>query len=356
MTDFWKADKNTSSSEAVIFGAVVAAVLVVFLIVRVAKKKPSLSKDGRPVSSGSGRFSVFTLFRLAKSAGLNHVQTKMLSFVLKNDSVTDIEKSLQTLDLLDRHFKRAYRTIESSASNDTELQERMAVLFSTRNMLENNTGGSLNSSLQFRENNRVILNFGKEKFQTTVTSSVKDYLAVKCPQNALGTPLAIPRNITLDIVVFTANNKGFSFESRVTGNSASRGAPVLHLAHSNRLKALSQRRFRRKQTDIACNFFFVYVKEGRKKRQRLVLDKKRLTGNIMDISGGGCSIKTTAQVKGGSRIKVEFTRRGNMVAALGQVLRTNRTGVNSIIHIKFLKVSRKSMNVINAHVFGYADE
>jgi len=64
----------------------------------------------------------------------------------------------------------------------------------------------------------------------------------------------------------------------------------------------------------------------------------------------------TAPVQVGARFKIEFVQGDNNVAALGQVLRTNRTGVNTIIHVKFLKVSQKSMNIINAFVYEYAHE
>jgi hypothetical protein len=37
-------------------------------------------------------------------------------------------------------------------------------------------------------------------------------------------------------------------------------------------------------------------------------------------------------------------------------LRTNRTGVNTVMHIKFLKVPRKGLNSINAIVYEYNDE
>jgi len=129
----------------------------------------------------------------------------------------------------------------------------------------------------------------------------------------------------------------------------------LQLAHSKQLKKLSQRRFRRKHAAIPCNFFFVYAESGGKK---LVVDKRRLTGNIMDISAGGCSIRTKMQMSGGTRLKIEFFQgdSGVSVAALGQVLRTNRSGINTIMHIKFLKVPRKSMNTINAFVYEYDDD
>jgi hypothetical protein len=101
----------------------------------------------------------------------------------------------------------------------------------------------------------------------------------------------------------------------------------------------------------------VYVEEGRRREKKLVVDKRRLTGNIMDISIGGCSIKTNILVQTGSRLKIEFIHSDNFnVAVLGQVIRTNRNGISTVMHIKFLKVPRRSLNAINALVYEYADE
>ena len=58
----------------------------------------------------------------------------------------------------------------------------------------------------------------------------------------------------------------------------------------------------------------------------------------------------------GARFKIEFILCDINLAALGQVLRTNRTGVNTIIHIKFLKLTQKSMNVINSFVYEYSQD
>jgi len=63
-----------------------------------------------------------------------------------------------------------------------------------------------------------------------------------------------------------------------------------------------------------------------------------------------------AAVQVGAKFKIEYTQKDISVAALGQVLRTNRAGMNTTIHIKFLKVSQKSMNAINAFVYEYAND
>jgi len=124
------------------------------------------------------------------------------------------------------------------------------------------------------------------------------------------------------------------------------------MAHSSQLRFLSQRRYRRRHVTIASNMYLVYV-EGEGKKQRLIVDKRRVQGNIADISVGGCSMKMMSAVQVGARFKIEFMVGDENVAALGQVLRSNRTGMNTIIHVRFLKVSQKSMNIINAFVYEY---
>jgi hypothetical protein len=86
-----------------------------------------------------------------------------------------------------------------------------------------------------------------------------------------------------------------------------------------------------------------------------VVDKRRCVGSVLDISAGGCSLKTTAAVQVGSRIKINIDYDDNfIISVLGQVLRSNRSGAaGTILHIKFLKVPRRAFNSISALVFGY---
>jgi len=88
----------------------------------------------------------------------------------------------------------------------------------------------------------------------------------------------------------------------------------------------------------------------------MVVDTRKFSGNILDISIGGCSIKSAAPITANQRIKIEFTREDHsIVVALGEVLRINRAGANTIMHVKFLKVPRKSLNSINAMVYDYVN-
>ena len=351
--------KTSSSREAIIFVIGVAAAIAILIIVNVVKKKynvPSLT--GAPAAAQAPRrFSGFTLHRLASNLGLDRNQVKMLDFVFKTDNVADPEQSVNNPALLDQHFRRAYRVIERGSNTDAEAQERLAVLFTTRNILESNAGGgNINSTRQVPDNTSAVLGVEGQSYPLRVLSAKGEHLVVENPQNALGSTVRLTRGAKVTLSFFTKSSRGFSFESRVVGPTETKNGPALQLVHSSQIKRLSQRRFRRRQAVIASNLFLVYAEQGRKGEKRLVVDKRRLTGNILDISIGGCSIKTAAPINSGARLKIECNQGGNTpIAVLGQVLRTNRSGASTIMHIKFLKIPRKSMNAINAFVYEYAD-
>jgi len=325
--------------------------LVIIVVVIIGAKKPS----GKTGGGGGGLFASLAVHRIARNIGLSNDQGNMLVYVFKTDQVVDPEKSIVTPSLLDRHFRRAYRLIETGSSSEAEAQRKLAIFFSTRNALENSSYGGLTSTRQLRDDTIFTINNGKEKIDVHLVSAKGDHLFVETPKNVLGSLIKIPKGTRITILFFTKSNKGFSFETRVVGYSTYNGHPIMQLAHSNQLRFLSQRRYRRRQSVIACSLFLVYV-EGDKKKQRLIVDKRKVQGSIQDISVGGCSMKIMAPIKVGARFKIEFMQGDVNIAALGQVLRSNRTGMNTIIHVKFLKIPLKSMNLINAFVYEYGRE
>jgi len=347
--DLWK--NSITSREILIFAVFAIVIIVAIIVLNKLKRNKSSGKSGY-----TGRiFSGFALRRLMKNTGFTHEQMKMLKFVFKTDDVTDPEKSLITHGLLDRHFKRAYRVINQSSTDEKEIQQKLALLFSTRNLLENSSIGAISSTRQIKDETKLTINSGKDKIVVVVISAKDENLTVETPKNVLGSQIKIAKGAKINALFFTKNNKGYTFETHVTGNSVIRGKPVTLLAHSNQVKYLSQRRYRRRQAAIACFMNLVYI-EGTGKKQRLVIDKRRFTGTITDISVGGCSIKTKAPVQVGARFKIEYAEKDATVAALGQVLRTNKAGMTTVLNIKFLRVTQKSMNHINAYVYEYANE
>jgi len=350
---------QTSLKDILVF-LVIFAGIVILMVIFNSKKGQAVSGASSGLGSGKssgggGIFSIFAFHRVARNLGLDSEQTRMLDYIFKTDQVTDPERSIKNQELLDRHFRRTFRVLDQTQGNEAEVQRRLALLFSTRNIIENSVLDMLNSTRQIKEDTKFTVIYNKDKLYLNVISTKGDYIDVEAPKSVLGSIVKIQKGTRLTIFFFSKNNKGFSFETRVVGYASKDGHPIMQIAHSNHVRFLSQRRFRRRQAAINCILCLVII-EGTGRKQHLIADKRRFQGSITDISVGGCSIRVMNPIKAGAMFKVEFQLCDMNLTALGQILRTNRTGVNTIVHMKFLKVSQKSMNAINSFVYEYANE
>jgi hypothetical protein len=118
------------------------------------------------------------------------------------------------------------------------------------------------------------------------------------------------------------------------------------------------RRFKRKSFSqpVPCNFWevtLVETKEAGKKKSKLVLGAEKFLGQIVDLSVGGCALKTAFSIKAGMRLKLEIANGRTKVLCLGQVIRLNKGAGFIVLHIKFVKVPSMSKNNIYAWVFDY---
>jgi hypothetical protein len=355
---------NTNPVAVIVFFVVLGIVAISALAINISKNgiaAPGLKKAGGPIPR---KFSAFALHKIVAEYRLSKDQAKMLEFVFRNDAGADPEREHGNSALLDKHFKNAYHRIEKNAESEEDAQRNLVNLFSLRNAIESapEPGGSAAGTNRLAENMPAVISTGKDSFPIRIISAKGGTVLVETPRNALGTPVRLPKGARVTLSFFTKSSKGFAYDSRVLGTVDTPRGPELQLSHSGKAKPLAQRRYRRKQTSCACAFYLVYVEAGQdsKKKQspKLVVDKRRFTGAVLDISIGGCSLKTSALIKVGSRLKLEIDYDDeSMISVLGQVLRTNRSGaVGTIVHIKFIKVPRRAFNAINAVVFGYHED
>jgi hypothetical protein len=118
-----------------LFLGIGVVILGFFFINRLNKK--ALAKSGSGGAAGPKRlFSNQDLQNAAKSLGLNAAQTKMLDFVLRIAAVTDAKTDVADPELLDSHFERAYQAIKEGSEAEEDVQNSIALLFSTRNSIE----------------------------------------------------------------------------------------------------------------------------------------------------------------------------------------------------------------------------
>ena len=76
---------------------------------------------------------------------------------------------------------------------------------------------------------------------------------------------------------------------------------------------------------------------------------------IVEVSAGGCSIRSSKVTGKGFLIRVDFeTERGTTVSAYGKVVNIRKDDVYGfMMHIMFTRVSKEHMNRINSYIYEY---
>jgi hypothetical protein len=347
--------KDDNPLEGMILVIAIGAVIVLAIIFQIIRFAVSRSVTGKSKTQVTSRkFKPFAISRISSAYGLNKDQRKLLEFVFRNDEVSEPERVMKNPMLLDRHFKQAYKAIVTNSMTEEDAQERLVKLFTLRNVLDVAAAGS-SSPGHITANTQAILMIGNENYPVKVLSSSGQSVATEIPKTVLGTPIRILKGAKVSIS-FPAN--GFSFDGQFIGTVNTDNGSGLQIVNTGKAKALIKRKSRRKQTNIRCDFFLVLTEEtgtGKKKTSKLVVDSRRFTGAILDLSVGGCSIRTRTSIPAGSRLKIIIDYDNEfLITVLGQVLRLNRSGsAGTILHIKFLKIPRRAFNSISALVFGY---
>ena len=347
---------NPNSSRNFFIGIGVILVIAIVLILFNRKFYKPGSGD---VNTSRKRFGFFAMLGVRKSYGLNKEQSKLLEQIFRINAVQDPGLVLGSPATLDRFFKRAYRLILENMITDEEAQQKMLRLFTLRNILESAPNLTEISPGSIAADTPAILAIDKDSYSVKVLSSRGQNIITNIPKSSLGTPLRIQKGTKITLSFFTKSSSGFAYEGNITGTINTDFGQGLQITHNRRPKPLIKRKTRRRELNVKCEFYMVNLVEtgkGRKKTSKLVVSNKRFSGTILDISIGGCSMRISAQVPMGSRIKLNLNYYDSQISVLGQVLRSNRSGTSIIAHVKFIKVPKRAFNSINSLVFGFDED
>ena len=347
--------ENSNPVLARVLGIALAAIVVFLIVMSIVRRGGKKQFVGGGGYATPKRFSSFSLRRAASPYGLSGEQTKLLEEVFRNDNVTDPVRVLKNSAVLDKHFKHAYKSIDKGSRNTDRTQQNISKLFVLRNAIE--AAPVHDDYNQPVENSQAIIKYGKENYNVKVLVSKGDNIITEVPKSTLGTPLKVSNGTNINLTYLSRSNNSYNLSCSYVGIEKTDYGAGFQMNSNGNPKALTKRQYRRKQVDLRCEFFFVQLVEsgkGRNKTSKLVVSPKKFTGNVRDISAGGCSIRTPVPVQAASRLKISVNLAyNNQITVLGQVIRSNRSSAGTVIHVKFLKVPMKAFNAINTLVFGF---
>jgi len=346
-----------SNTTSIIIGIVILLLFVMFLLV---------AGGGGSSSAGSARKSKFSkrkFRRIASSRGLNKGEIHNLEWMLKNFRVGNPYQLLANSPTLDSTLKRALTSIDESQMSEAEKEAQKLTLFRIKQKLERSTKGVKppSTTRQLRLGQRLSIAVNDERYQSKVTSNLQKSLGIQIPTDDHGNEVRWKKWTKVTVFFWRSNGQGFSFNTKIIGYNVVRGISSLFVQHSNSIKEAQQRKYRRRELGRPTYFYPVKVMTtgtGKNAQKRAVVENRRGTlGTILEVSAGGCSIRSSYPLGKGELVKIEFeTEKGEQVITFGKIRSMQRVDRTSgIMHVMFTRVSRQNINKINQFVYSFSE-
>ena len=287
-------------------------------------------------------------------ANLTKAETKLLWSICHKNHLKNIEFTYKDKNLIDSHFKLEYEKM-----NDFyDAEQRKKVLFSLRFKLENahDKRLSITSTKRLKDGQQITYyDSNKMPWTLTVFASTKDLLYLKLPQNLFESnsrPQTLSK-INCSFILYDDFN--YLCQLRVVRYEEKNDEHYMIVSHTNNLHLSQRRMSKRLVLETLCTFNPIkFVNDGQEDEMEII--DKDYKGIIKDISCSGCKILCPYPIKKDQfiHIKFELEELGKNEIS-GLIVDTKKTQdlKTFTLHIKFINISLKLSNLINAFIYRY---
>jgi len=322
---------------AVAMGAIILAVTIVILWYSF------------PTSGNNSRRG---LRRMATSIGLKKKEIRMLESFVGN-----LRKPKSLMANTEELNKALAKALENcSKAKDPMAQNRQLEIYRIKQVIDRSLmhRGSMISSRQLKINQKITFQQKNgERLASWINANLKEFYCAGVPGEFEGGRWN--KGSRIKLLILGINGEEIVFESKILGYTNIMAVPSVILKHAVRKNQSPIREHRRRTIDGPIVLYPVRIVEKKQKnklaRQMLVDKRPILTGNLIDLSPGGCSISLRSSPDAGELFRLIYEIGGD-VAAFGKIVNTrviNRA--RSIVHVKFIEASVESMNLINSYVY-----
>jgi c-di-GMP-binding flagellar brake protein YcgR len=351
---YWK---ESDPRDTYIFLAVVGGLIAIAIVYSLIKKV--LGGESISIARPSQGFSHSAFKRRAYDIGFSEGETDFLEHYARKLGVTSPQAIFSSRAGLDSFIKNSFKYIERHADTEESAEQLKGQLFSIREamQLRFTAGNPVRSSRQLKARTPLSLVSVKEAHYSSILAvNESKALYVEPALDAFGSPIRFPRGAKIKVFFYAGNHVGYTFQSRSKGLVNVDGRQFMALSHSDAIKQLPSRRHERREARLSCRFFLMHVHAARdrgKVVKTVQVEKAAVPGIIIDLSAGGLSMQTMSPAHVGDFVKLSFDVGVGDRAAYASVVRVSRLRSGSAMHLKFVKISRKTVNEILAYVYGY---
>ncbi len=350
-----------SDTTSTIIAIAVFAFFILFLVVA----GMSSGGNSRSGSGGTGKkpskFSKRKFRRYASSRGLSRGETQILEGIIRRNRVHSPYSLLNNTPVLDNNLRKTLTEIDESAMDPDEREAQKLTLYRIKQKIERSTKGvkAPSSSRQLKLGQAVSLSVNDVRYQSKITSNLEKSFGVEVPKDKTDTEIRWRKWTKAQIFFWRSNGQSFSFDTKILGYNVIRGISSVFLQHSTSIKEAQQRRYRRKPIERPAYFYPIRVITsgfGKNAARKAIVDKNRGTlATLIDISAGGCAMRSSYPLGRGELLKMEFeTEKRQKITVYGKVMgMTKIYPTGGIMHIMFTRVSRAHMNRINSFIYSF---
>lgn len=352
---YWKESNPAETRNFLILvGGLILFATIYSLVKRLASGKGITLGAGKPRS-----FSASSFRRRAEDFGFSSGEAEFLEFYARKLGTTSPQAVFGSKTQLDTFMRNAFKYIERHADTEELAEEQKHQLFGLREALgaRSSSGVAIRSTKQLKARTPLSIVTAKEAhYSSILVVNESRALYLEPALDAFGSPIRFAYGSRLTLYFYSGSHVGYSFQSRSRGMVDIDGKKFLSISHCDKIKPLPARRHQRSEVHISGRYYLVHVhaaKDKGKVVKTVQVERAAVAGIITDLSGGGLSMQTMSPANAGEFVKLEFELESGKISAYATVVRVSRTRNGALMHLKFVRAARKTINEIRAMVYGY---
>ena len=343
----------------------IALAVFLLLILFVIKKVHDDYTKGSDYSSQSAKLITNSaiLYRITKTYEFNHEEFAFLKKMCTTQKIPNLEYTFHFDVPSDQFFISKFNEINGQTNKkDETIQNELALLFSIKQKVDNSrkTLSNMTSTASIPVGDSIFyFSDTKEQFEATILGNTKSELILSIPKDIFGNPIKPPALSKISLLYQTKNGSAYLSDVRIIRYQDTTGNGEMVTSHCNNMQSYQRRQFKRVNMNIPCVFSAVKITTGGPKSKADLTYtpmERKYTGQLLELSAGGCSIMTSMNIREKQYIYAEIKIDGEQPdSVIGLIV--NTTPITDrrqyVLHILFVRITNKTRNKIFARVYEY---
>lgn len=283
-------------------------------------------------------------------------EQKILLDICRSFQIPNIEFVIRNLETLDSHFARVYNELKDEPKKESALSTLFSIRFKIEK--ERNKTFLITNTKLLKEGQELYYFDSNQKYVFKVETNEKNGIYLSMPKGMENSP-AKPNPLNKIKLTFNGKNGvSYGFITRlVRYEKQADESELLYITHTSNLKPVQRRMTKRVQVNSPCMFYATSKTTDRQGHPHFKDKEHSYKGIIGDISASGCKLICKIPIKVGQYIAISYDLHGKISGHVaGTIVMTNKSPESEglyILHIKFLEISEKEKNQINAFAYKY---